>query len=92
MAMQGIIGDTYHFKNETLTTRRTVERLPEQFPEGLMQILYPVFPIKLYEIPHIFAPQATTVPAHVIHDLIDTRKKLLRSLASRLSSLEAISE
>eukprot|EP00884_Botryococcus_braunii_P015442 jgi/Botrbrau1/2581/Bobra.145_1s0009.1 len=96
-SLHGIIGDTYHFKNETLASGRTVEaterlQLPERFPEGLMQLLYPVFPIRLYEIPHMFAPQATTVPSHVIHDLIGTRKMMLRSLASKLAPIEQTSE
>lgn len=91
---QGVIGDTYHFSKDTLGPRADEERQVVTPPGGpigeLQELLYPVFPVQMYEIPHLFAPQPTVLPAHLVHDIIVTRKRVLASVAERYRVVAAV--
>lgn len=92
---QGVIGDTYHFSEDSLGPRADSEAEqqavtpqivvpPEGFMGELQELLYPVFPVKMYEIPRLFAPQTMVLPAHLVHDIIVTRKRVLANVAASL--------
>lgn len=78
--MQGVIGNTYHFKNKGLSAS-SVDTPEKMIPvPAFSDIVYPLLPDSSYELPTLFAKPAQEFPANMLHDLIVMRKAALAKI------------
>lgn len=71
---QGVIGDTYHYKSDSLTAS-TLDTPEKDIPVApYTDMVYPVFPDAAYEVASLFAAPRFAFPASLIHDIIAMHK------------------
>jgi hypothetical protein len=79
---QGVIGDTFHFKGQTMRAASVDANDMVAEVAAYTDLVYPVFPDMAYEVPTLFAPQKMTFPADFIHGIIVKRKVGVAKLAA----------